>query len=1107
MASDPLMAAAAPDPASVRDMRLDALRGLFLVIMAAVHVPTPLSHWLHEPLGYVSAAEGFVFLGACVAGFAYGKVRRKSGSAKMTEKLRARAAKIYWVHLGLVYAAVLIAWPLASRLEPLANQFHTFLQHPAQSLLLIPSLLHQPPLFDILPLYVVFLALSPWALELAARHGWGPVLGGSALVWLIGQTLPLAPLVAAASRLLPLRLGAFNLLGWQFLWLAGLATGERLLRKPRTLQGYRRMLIWPAFAVVLAGLLCRHRYGLQPAMVPHFAFWIDKWRLGPLRVLNSVAWALLFWSWNPRPPRWLLAPTALLGRHSLAVFAFHIPLAIAATTAIYVGGYSKGLQTLIGVAVIAAMFAYALLVARMTRPRVKLLAAALLVGMASLAHAPIARAGASSWHTQLKWQHRVARMTVAANGAYVLHAADGERSIGAQTWSTRTASPLFDGLFAMAQSDLRRDSVPRIRDAAYDHGHSMACACFIAGKQWPFVWTRDLAYSTDLALWRVDPARARRSLRFKLSAVRVADAPQGLYAVQDTGSGGSWPVSTDRVAWFLGARHLLADPGFAKATYGALRSTLAQDREYSFDPATGLYRGETSFLDWREQSYPAWTANDVRFIAQSYALSTNVLHYEALRLAAQLSATRGERSASRDAEQAEALKVAINRWFWNPRTQLFMSYLGGGDPPLPVDAHDLLGTSLVIISGVATGERARRALANYPTWPAGSPVIWPEHADQPIYHNRAIWPFVSAYALLAARRVNDPARIAHELRSIMRGAAQSGSNMENFALQSLSTHVPGKLGGPVVDSRRQLWSVAGYLNMVIEGVFGLTADGRIEPKLPVALVPMLFGDRRSIALRTPRRRITLRRPAALDGNLLVASSVRTRGAVTLVRLEAITVPDLPLREDAPEFAPPTPPAPSVRRAGARLQVRSAVRGLLYVNGRLHGAIDGALALPWTPLRRCYRLTRQDAAGMESLPSAAVCAGDTAALGGSWPRAWSAPDTGTYALRLDYVNSHGPINTGITAAVKRILVQCAGRSAQALAIVMPQSRGAERSTTANFTAKRGTRCTFAIRQGFNMSFLATAAHYTGGQGGAGGPLNAADIGALLISPVSLEAAHP
>jgi len=52
----------------------------------------------------------------------------------------------------------------------------------------------------------------------------------------------------------------------------------------------------------------------------------------------------------------------------------------------------------------------------------------------------------------------------------------------------------------------------------------------------------------------------------------------------------------------------------------------------AFDPATGLYRGEQSFLDWREQSYPAWVEGTPVHIATSKSLSTNVAHLRALEL-------------------------------------------------------------------------------------------------------------------------------------------------------------------------------------------------------------------------------------------------------------------------------------------------------------------------------------------------------------------------------------------------------------------------------------------------------------------------------------------
>jgi hypothetical protein len=681
----------------------------------------------------------------------------------------------------------------------------------------------------------------------------------------------------------------------------------------------------------------------------------------------------------------------------------------------------------------------------------------------------------SNWHESLAWRGQQAQVTVRLDGKYVLHSPAGERVIAAQRWRVQTASPLFDALFAMAQEELAEDSVGSITDAAFDHGKPIRCRCFVAGKEWPFVWTRDVSYAIDLGLWRLDPARARASLLFKISPPRAGPAPPGLYVMQDTGSGGSWPISSDRVVWFLGARHLLEDPAFADAAYRTLTDTLAQDRRYTLDPRVGLYRGETSFLDWREQSYPAWTAHDVVFIAQSFALSTNVLHYQALQLAAAMAGQRGQRRAAvRYLQQAAVLKAAINTRFWRSDRGLYMSYIGGPRDPQPFDAYDLLGLDLAIIGGVADPARAQEALQHYPAWPAGSPVIWPERRDQPIYHNRAIWPFVSEYTLRAARQVGDPSLIALEVRSVMRGAALHASNMENYSLLTQSTHVQGLLGGPVVDSPRQLWSVAGYLDMVVRGVFGLEDDGRIAPELPASLVPMLFGAGRSISLYMDGRHIVLDRPASLDGAQLVAGSTRQGGSTTEVQL-----------------------------------VLTSGLGAPPMNAPMYGAGSGATAQP-------QGRTTSDV-------------GPALRVGGPWPRHWTARRQGEYLAWLDYANPHGPINTGITAAVKRLEVRCAGRPRQVAALIMPHSEGWQASTTVRFEAHAGASCTFSLLQGFNMSDLAQFAHYTGPlpaptvasvrgaaqgrraslrrvtNGGASGPLNSAQIGALRIRPLGAQVA--
>lgn len=690
---------------------------------------------------------------------------------------------------------------------------------------------------------------------------------------------------------------------------------------------------------------------------------------------------------------------------------------------------------------------------------------------------------------------------------FLLRNGAGERLIAGQALQARTASPLFDGLFALAQAEMGEAQVESITDSAFDEGRPIACPCFETGEKWRYVWTRDVSYAADLALARFAPERSRASLRFKLSDVRMPGVANGLFVAQDTGSGGSWPISSDRVVWFLAAQHLIdgddADSRrFADETWRALTDTLAQDRAFVFDAGVGLYRGETSFLDWREQSYPRWTSDDVAFIAQSFALSTNVLQYRALRLAERMATQRGDARAATYAQQAQALKVAIDRAFWREDRGLYMSCIGTAEHPVPFEAYDLLGLALAIDSGIAPESRARRALSRYPALDTGSPVIWPQQPDTAIYHNRAIWPFVSAYTLRAARTLDHAPRIAHEIRSLMRGAALAGSNMENFELTTQAVHFEdGKLSGPVVNSRRQLWSVAAYLDMVVEGVFGVAADGRIEPKLPVELVPMLFGDGETITLQLPQRKVVLKRPKTAEGDLLVAGTTRTDGSTTTVELVARRSTPATLATDAAVFAPATPGAPQVRDDGRQWRIALAPGERLYVNGTAIHATTAA-TLRKQPWQQCLSLTRVGADGVESLHGPTRCLGEQTDIAGSWPRRWKAPTNGRFSVRVDFLNTHGPINTGITAAVKTLVVDCAGQPTQTGTLVMPHGQQRQRSSAVEFQAKAGAECRFDLRDGFNMSYLSHFAHYTGGAGGAAGPLNEAEIGALHVVPITV-----
>jgi len=423
----------------------------------------------------------------------------------------------------------------------------------------------------------------------------------------------------------------------------------------------------------------------------------------------------------------------------------------------------------------------------------------------------------------------------------------------------RSGHDLLDALYAMTLEEVREATVDAISDGAFDEGRPTSCGeggCFETGRLWTYVWTRDTAYATHLGLADVDPIRSRNSLAFKISDRRGGGDPQ---IVQDTGTGGSYPISTDRTTWAFGARAVLHQltgeerAAFAARTWEALRNTVEHDRVVAYDPRDGLYRGETSFLDWREQTYAAWTAEHVIDIGTSKALNTNLAHLEAIELAAALADEHGDEAAkARYDGWAAELFAAIRGRFWLPDDQMLSSFIPSFLDPAPARRWDLLGSALAILRGVVDGEEARAVLGGYPTYGPGAPVIWPQQQFTRIYHNRGEWPFVTAYWLRAAAHADHDAVADQMARALIRGAAVNLSNMENFEAGTGANWLEdGAYSGPVVNSQRQLWSVAAFVSLVHQVLFGLetTPEGfTVTPYVTVGLRDDLFAGTDSIVL-------------------------------------------------------------------------------------------------------------------------------------------------------------------------------------------------------------------------------------------------------------------
>jgi len=344
------------------------------------------------------------------------------------------------------------------------------------------------------------------------------------------------------------------------------------------------------------------------------------------------------------------------------------------------------------------------------------------------------------------------------------------------------------------------------------------------GKEWAGVWTRDVSYSILLSMAYMQPEASKISLIRKVT-------PTGRI-VQDTGSGGAWPVSSDRMVWALAAYELYkvtGDRQWLEYIYPVIANSMKDD-EKVVASSTGLSKGETSFIDWREQSYPRWmqTAD----IYNSEALGTSVVHAQAYRVLSEIASELGKADEAREYEtKADALSEAINKHLWLDDKGYYAMYNYGRGFPILNPRAETLGESLAILYDVAPDDRAAKITENNPTTPFGVAIFFPQISDMPPYHNNSLWPWVASYWALANAKVGNEQGLLEAIGSVYRPAALFTTNKENFVLDN------GDIATEL-NSSNMLWCLAGNLAITQRILFGITfeKDGlSFHPVVPEAL--------------------------------------------------------------------------------------------------------------------------------------------------------------------------------------------------------------------------------------------------------------------------------
>lgn len=301
---------------------IDFWRGAALAVILVNHIPgNVLGAITPRNFGFSDAAEGFVFLSGVSIALAYGEKFRRS-VVGATAALSGRALRLYGVHLALTAAALglygfatyVSSWDFlgaeSSRATPFAD--------PARGVVAILALSHQVAYFNILPLYIVLIALAP-ALFACALRGGPLMLAVSASIYagarLLGFNVPTWPEPGYWY---------FNPFAWQFMFALGIYCGGAIKTRGVPFHALAYRLSWAI--TLISTLIVSNLFGLAPGLVDQAGRYLDwdKTDLGVVRIIDFVALAYVL---HFSKVTAYLTPTRLfpffarLGRNGLSTYA------------------------------------------------------------------------------------------------------------------------------------------------------------------------------------------------------------------------------------------------------------------------------------------------------------------------------------------------------------------------------------------------------------------------------------------------------------------------------------------------------------------------------------------------------------------------------------------------------------------------------------------------------------------------------------------------------------------------------------------------------------------------------------------------------------------
>ena len=306
-----------------RDNRIDSIRGLMLVLITINHFGGKFADFIWQPLGFISDAEGFIFISGFVFSLVYSKFLINRNL--FIKKTIHRCFTIYKYHFFLILGIPLTGMLISGYQHSWGNALGFFNEcHFYKYCLASLPMIYQPYLMDVLPLYIILILLAYPFLILLHNNKGILALSLSFSLWIIGQFIN--PGAMLCNYLFHAYTSmSFNVFSWQLIFMTGVYLGykkkvgaEIPFIKNRTIK----ILLIVIFVVFL---VLRHLGRFNDPLSEFLLGITSRESLSWIRIINFFALIYVFSVFlRPIPEKYGMLGLNYLGKHSLQVFAFHI---------------------------------------------------------------------------------------------------------------------------------------------------------------------------------------------------------------------------------------------------------------------------------------------------------------------------------------------------------------------------------------------------------------------------------------------------------------------------------------------------------------------------------------------------------------------------------------------------------------------------------------------------------------------------------------------------------------------------------------------------------------------------------------------------------------